>query len=142
MTEAGWTRNAPTKEGWYWWKRTENDNPVIVWVNAFHPDKQLRAEMISGRRELLTHFTGLFNGPITPDSYQQGRVAANVDALVDRFLAWPLPASVCSDLCATKQGYPHRSGTNLLSAAEARAMLEYVLGIESLAQQAQGGVEE
>ena len=74
MTEAGWTGNAPTKEGWYWWKRTENDNPVIVWVNAFHTDKQLRAEMISGRRELLTHFTGLFNGPITPDSYQQGRV--------------------------------------------------------------------
>ena len=74
MTEAGWTRNAPTKEGWYWWQRTENDNPVVVWVNTFHPDKQLRAEMISGRRELLTHFTGLFNGPITPDSYRQGRV--------------------------------------------------------------------
>ena len=73
-TEAGWTSNAPTKEGWYWWQRTENDNPVVVWVNTFHPDKQLRAEMISGRRELLTHFTGLFNGPITPDSYQQGRV--------------------------------------------------------------------
>ena len=75
MTEAGWTRNAPTKEGWYWWQRTENDNPVVVWVNTFHPDKQLRAEMISGRRELLTHFNGLFKGPLTPDSYQQGRVA-------------------------------------------------------------------
>ena len=66
----------------------------------------------------------------------QGQVEVNVDALVDRFLAWPLPASVCSDLCATKQGYPHRSGTNLLSAVEAKAMLEYVLGI---AQQAQEG---
>ena len=75
MTEAGWTSNAPTKEGWYWWQRTENDNPVVVWVNTFHPDKQLRAEMISGRRELLTHFSGLFKGPISPDSYQQGRVA-------------------------------------------------------------------
>lgn len=74
---------------------------------------------------------------VRDDSYQQGRVEVNVDALVDRFLAWPLPASVCSDLCATKQGYPHRSGTNLLSAVEAKAMLEYVLGI---AQQAQGGV--
>lgn len=81
MTEAGWTRNAPTKEGWYWWQRTENDNPVVVWVNAFHPDKQLRAEMISGRRELLTHFNGLFKGPITPDSYQQGRVAGLVKAV-------------------------------------------------------------
>lgn len=87
MTEAGWTRNAPTKEGWYWWKRTENDNPVIVWVNAFHPDKQLRAEMISGRRELLTHFTGLFNGPITPTDRQQGRVEARdkLDELIGEY---------------------------------------------------------
>lgn len=138
MTEAGWTSNAPTKEGWYWWQRTENDNPVVVWVNAFHPDKQLRAEMISGRRELLTHFNGLFKGPLSPDSFQQGQVAVNVDALVDRFLAWPLPASVCSDLCATKQGYPHRSGTNLLSAVEAKAMIEHVLGIAQQAQE-QGG---
>ena len=81
MTEAGWTRNAPTKEGWYWWQRTENDNPVVVWVNTFHPDKQLRAEMISGRRELLTHFNGLFKGPLTPDSYQQGRVAGRKEML-------------------------------------------------------------
>ena len=82
MTEAGWTRNAPTKEGWYWWQRTENDNPVVVWVNTFHPDKQLRAEMISGRRELLTHFSGLFKGPISPDSYQQGRVAGLREAAI------------------------------------------------------------
>ena len=45
-------------------------------------------------------------------------------AMVDRFLTWPLPASVCSDPCATTQGYPHRAGTNLLTADEARAMLE------------------
>ena len=51
----------------------------------------------------------------------------DIDRLVARFLAWPLPDSVCSDLCATKQGYPHRSGTNLLSAAEAKQMFEYLL---------------
>jgi hypothetical protein len=50
-----------------------------------------------------------------------------LNALVDRFLAWPLPESVCADLCATEQGYPHRIGTNLLSAEEARQMLEYLL---------------
>ena len=50
-----------------------------------------------------------------------------LDKLVDRFLAWKLPESVCSDLCATKQGYPHRSGTNLLNATEAKQMLEYLL---------------
>jgi hypothetical protein len=56
------------------------------------------------------------------------RRAPEVSLLVDRFLSWPLPESVCSDLCATKQGYPHRTGTNLLTAIEARQMLEYLLG--------------
>lgn len=49
--------------------------------------------------------------------------------LVDRFLSWPLPASVCSDTCVSDPTYPHRSGTNLLTATEARQMLEHVLGI-------------
>lgn len=49
------------------------------------------------------------------------------DAMVNRFLTWPLPESVCSDLCATMRGAPHRSGTSLLSAEEARQMLEHVL---------------
>jgi hypothetical protein len=49
---------------------------------------------------------------------------------VDRFLGWPLPKSVCADFCATDSNYPHqRSGTNLLNADEARAMLEYVLNV-------------
>lgn len=47
--------------------------------------------------------------------------------MVDRVLAWPLPDTVCADLCATQSGAPNRSGTNLLTASEARAMLEYVL---------------
>ena len=139
MTEAGWTREKPTAAGFWWWRQSDRvkysyivevDSEMNVWFHGKEDESR------------VDYLTGEWLGPITPDSYQQGRVAANVDALVDRFLAWPLPASVCSDLCATKQGYPHRSGTNLLSAAEARAMLEYVLGIESLAQQAQGGVEE
>lgn len=49
-----------------------------------------------------------------------------VDDLVDRFLTWPLPESVCSDLCATERGYPHRTGTNLLTATEARQMIEHL----------------
>lgn len=48
-------------------------------------------------------------------------------AMVNRFLTWPLPESVCSDPCATMQGYPQRTGTNLLTADEALAMLEHVL---------------
>jgi len=49
-----------------------------------------------------------------------------VGELVDKFLAWPLPNSVCADLCATKQGYPHRSGTTLLNATEAKQMVEHL----------------
>lgn len=53
--------------------------------------------------------------PVTPD-------------MVDRFLTWPLPFSVCADLCATHQS-DGRTGTNLLTALEARAMLEHVLAV-------------
>ncbi len=51
-----------------------------------------------------------------------------LDKMVDRFLAWPLPFSVCADLIATRQEYG-RIGTNLLSAIEARQMLEHVLAM-------------
>lgn len=47
--------------------------------------------------------------------------------LVDRFLSWPLPKSVCSDGCVTMLDYPNRSGTNLLTASEAEEMLKYVV---------------
>jgi hypothetical protein len=47
---------------------------------------------------------------------------------VNRFLACPLPESVCSDACATMRGYPHRIGTNLLTAEEAGTVLAHVLG--------------
>ena len=56
------------------------------------------------------------------------------DEMVNRFLRWPLPDSVCSDECVTRTGgewtpeYPQRTGTNLLTADEARKMLEHVLG--------------
>lgn len=53
---------------------------------------------------------------------------AELQAMVDRFLAWPLPDSVCSDTCVTMRPYAFpRSGTNLLTADEARQMLEYVV---------------
>lgn len=46
--------------------------------------------------------------------------------LTNRFLAWPLPDSVCSDLCVTRQGDRHRTGTNLLTADEAKQMFKHV----------------
>src|SRR3990167_8214466 len=64
--------------------------------------------------------------PLAAQQPENSREAV-LEELVNRFLAWPLPESVCSDLCATQRGYPHRSGTTLLTADEARKMLEYVL---------------
>ena len=52
---------------------------------------------------------------------------AGVDAMVGRFLSWPLPADVCADPCASMPGYPHRSGTSLLNAEQAKAMFLHVL---------------
>ena len=51
-----------------------------------------------------------------------------VSRLVDKFLSWPLPEGVCSDPCACERGYPHRSGTNLLTATEAEQMIRHLLG--------------
>lgn len=53
-------------------------------------------------------------------------------ALVDAFLAWPLPESVCSDACVTERAAPHRIGTNLLTADEARQMFEHALSAAGL----------
>lgn len=54
-----------------------------------------------------------------------------IKRLVDLFLAWPLPKSVRSDTCVTVD-YPHqRSGTNLLTADEARQMFEYLFADEA-----------
>ena len=56
------------------------------------------------------------------------------EEFVDKFLAWPLPESVCSDKCVTERGYPHpRVGTNLLTADEAGQMFDYLFGKESAA---------
>lgn len=54
------------------------------------------------------------------------RAALDPAKIADAFTRWPLPDSVCADPCALKQG-PGRTGTNLLSWAEARAMAEQVV---------------
>lgn len=60
------------------------------------------------------------------------------DAMVSRFLAWPLPKDFAPDCHvyfdreaadAFVESWP--TGTNLLTATQARAMLEHVLGVEA-----------
>lgn len=51
------------------------------------------------------------------------------EEMVDRFLSWELPVTLCADECVSNPTYSFpRYGTNLLTAAEARQMLEHVLG--------------
>jgi hypothetical protein len=45
--------------------------------------------------------------------------------MIDRFLTWPVPASVYPD---GTPGKPGRTGTNLLTATEAEQMLTHALG--------------
>lgn len=56
--------------------------------------------------------------------------AEMLDRAVNRFLTWPLPDSVCPDACTINKrhkGMPVPTGTNLLTATEARDMLKHVL---------------
>ena len=54
--------------------------------------------------------------------------APDTQALAEAFCVWPLPQSVCSDRCATdpNYGFP-RSGTNLLTVDEAKAMFDHLV---------------
>lgn len=52
-------------------------------------------------------------------------MTTKLDELVNRFLTWPVPADVYPD---GTPGQPGRSGTNLLTAQQAKDMLTHVLG--------------
>ena len=54
----------------------------------------------------------------------QGVAGVVSDSTVDRFLTWPVPASVYPDGIPGQDG---RTGTNLLSCIEARQMLDHVV---------------
>ena len=51
-------------------------------------------------------------------------MTTKLDELVNRFLTWPVPADVYPD---GTPGQPGRSGTNLLTAQQAKDMLTHVL---------------
>jgi hypothetical protein len=55
----------------------------------------------------------------------------DMEKMAARFLTWPVPASVYPD---GTPGKPGRTGTNLLSAPEAREMLAYVLATPQAAE--------
>ena len=75
MTEAGWTRTKPTAEGWYW----NRINGTVGIALIMRRDCQLYAwlkfkDAWLSREGWLDYIHGEWLGPLTPDSYQQGRV--------------------------------------------------------------------
>ncbi len=65
-----WTREKPTAAGWYWWRQEKGmmEVPREVVYSPFYRGLVTQGErLIAGDGEWL--------GPITPDSYQQGRAA-------------------------------------------------------------------
>lgn len=78
-----------------------------------------QARFMDGYLAVLEERIAAFSAPAAP-------VAPVVnDQMVSRFLTWPVPADVYPD---GTPGQPGRTGTNLLSAPQAAAMLRHVLG--------------
>ena len=81
MTEAGWTRATDvTQPGWYWLRRVGSLAVVeVIAVPGYEP----KHGIVEGAnlRWSLGNMDGEFLGPITPDSYQQGRVAGLWEAV-------------------------------------------------------------
>lgn len=72
-----WTRNKPTVAGWYWWKRPGYE-PTIAEVYGPPGGLLLWLPGEDTTREESISVSGAYDdteflGPITPDSYQQGR---------------------------------------------------------------------
>ena len=76
MTEAGWTREKPSKEGVYWFRWGKDRDAIIVLVLIEYGDWRVMEMGHQHSGALAGYVTGEFFGPITPDSFQQGRVAS------------------------------------------------------------------
>ena len=73
MTEAGWTRERPTKNGWYWWRFDASTSATIVRIMVCG-DGSLAEMSNNGHLLLAANFDGEWLGPLSPNDRQQGRV--------------------------------------------------------------------
>ena len=102
MTEAGWTSNEPTVEGFYWHIRTDLPPHVRVpgVLEIRKLDEGLRVYEPFGLNDVwhpLSEYGGLWLGPISPTDRQQGRVEGIGECkdLVAEFIeAWLLAGMV------------------------------------------------
>jgi hypothetical protein len=93
--------------------------PTQCWVLVKDGDMHMVFDSTQSAEEMQESFGG--------EIYHMVRAPEVTDAMVNRFLTWKLPLTVSADQCATIPNYVERTGTNLLTAVEARAMLEHVI---------------
>ena len=74
MTEAGWTQEPPKLPGWYWWRHSHLARVHITRVNDRLEVVALNELFNVSDSDHVDECDGQWLGPITPDSYQQGRV--------------------------------------------------------------------
>ena len=136
MTEAGWTSKRPTKEGVYWFRWGKDRDAIIVLVLIEYGDWRVMEMGHQHSGALAGYVTGEFLGPITPDSYQQGWVAALDE--VERYMAMRLRLAEASLATEILSGNEVKQGRERAAIAELHGMQRHVSDIkEYLAQQAQ-----
>lgn len=128
--------------------RIENADLATFPVRIVYERKDQHGSWITESEHDLSNPTGLFTGFVTssrrivveeakhgdPHSGSSQAPAmpspAEVDAMVNRFLAWPVPATFFPDGGISYAPIPgsQPTGTNLLSAEQAKAMILHILG--------------
>lgn len=77
MTDAGWTKERPTKPGAYWFRGNQWGTQMCV----LHYDGRHKLAVNCQGDTELDHYRGEFLGPLSPDTYHQGRVAGELFGL-------------------------------------------------------------
>ncbi len=102
MTDAGWAREKPTEAGWYWWRFREGKDPVVMKIGDDHIAKT-NVFTIGTSVLLIDELPGEWLGPITPDTYHQGRVAGLREAAKEVvFYAYARDAAIAFEIKANK----------------------------------------
>ena len=57
-----WTIEKPTRPGWYWYRKDENGNQLLVDVRNI--EAQLTAEWPNGLSEFIASMPGEWSGPL------------------------------------------------------------------------------
>lgn len=98
------------------------------WYPASPSHAKILAKVIRAHMEPLLVYTAAKSTPPQGDADPfNPKTGAAIAEMINAFLKWPLPESVCADACATTRCHKHRSGTNLLTMLEAMQMFQEVV---------------